>query len=163
FAQNVVAQIQPGANYLWAFFRDNGGHTAIASRLLTVADETTGVDLRITGVEVTQGSQYSGRAGLELPQGTPANTQAYHAVQLVQSRRLWVRVLADTNRAARSDGRTPAVTARLRVLRGGVDVMGGPLVPTPSSRDLAVASPWVSDLELGNYDQGYLFTIPASI
>ncbi len=157
----VGGGILPGANYLTAFVRDATGHVGRATRLLRVADETTGIDLRITGVQLSQNVQ-GYRNFLVPPSG--GGPSVYTGVQLVQGKSLSVRVFANTNRAARSDGTTPRVTAHLRVFAGGRELAISPLVPRPANRNLATSAiPYATLAEQSDIRAGYRFELPASV
>ncbi len=157
-----IAGLAPGLNVITAFIEDAAGYVGSATRTLQIADAASGVDLRITGMELTQGIQAI-RSGLQVPPIRGAASVPYSGVQLVAGRTTTVRVYADTNRAVRRDGRTPGVTARLRVLRGGHEVAGSPFLPDPGTRDLAVGDPYVTYAERTDFSQGYTFTLPAAV
>ncbi len=154
--------LAPGYNYITAFIRDGAGYVGSATRTLRIADESSGIDLRVTGMELTQGIQAIA-SGIQVPPIRGPASVPYRGVQLVAGRTTTVRVYANTNRAARSDGRTPGVTARLRVMRGGHEIDGSPFLPDPTTRDLVVGEPYVTYAERADFSQGYTFTLPASV
>ena len=158
-----VEGVRTGDNFIHAFIRDRAGKVGTVSRLLQVTDETSGVDIRLTGVELTQGVQRTSD-GLHTIDRTGLTSMRYRGVQLVRHRNLWVRVFGNTSAHATSAGTTPDVTARLRVFRNGSEVATSPFMPTPSRQNLdRDFTRYASYADRADYNKGWRFTVPASL
>lgn len=158
-----VEGVRSGDNWIHAFIRDRAGRIGTAARLLQVTDETSGVDIRLTGIELTQGIQKTAD-GLHTIDRAGTTSVRYRGVQLVRHRNLWVRVFANTSAAATSAGTTPNVTSRLRVFRNGREVAGSPFMPTPPRQNLDVGfSRYALYADRADYGKGWRFTVPAAL
>ena len=140
-----------GSNTLYAFAYDRWGQTGIASVRFNLP-----TDLRVTGMEVTQGIQT-----MTIPLNT-SSPQPYVGTKLVLGGKTVVRVFAN----ALAGGPYAGITARLcgstYDLHGGYEVPLGCIAPDNGPRSLSAGNLEVSFAERSDPNGAYVFTLPHS-
>jgi hypothetical protein len=147
FSNVSMDALEPGSSDVYAFVYDQWGQFG-----LTVAHVTVPADLRISGLEITQGSQYL----------NPQLGGAYDGVQLVQGLPTIVRVFA----GAVDGGTFPNVNATLEGFYVISPQSGerslGTLLPDNGARTLATITPLLTPDQRVDPNGAYVFTLPTS-
>ena len=126
-------------------------------------------DLRITGIEVTQGIQDQltpctqpidclKEPSLPFPPSDLERTVPYRGVRLAARKQTAVRVYANVKAGDSVDG----VTAALRAFRGGKQLAGGPLLSSPRKlvRSIFTDFPWVTWAQRTLAGESFDFILP---
>ena len=143
------AKLQPGANDVTVYVYDAWGRMGQASVRGTVP-----ANIRISGVEITQGSQTF---------AMNAATGAYYGTELARGLRTIVRVFASTP----SGGPFPGVNATLEgfvpdMLNGGEKSAGAILLPDNGKQSVTIGPILAPLATRAKPDAAFVFTLPTS-
>jgi hypothetical protein len=144
FSNVTASGLTSGAHTITAWVRDTRGRFASSTVHVTIATPSSGVDLRVNGMEVTQGSQ-----NLTLPNGSPGPSDApgfgspltatYTGVGLAQHGVTVARVYANAASLGSLSGPARHVATELygfRETSGGMVSLGAPIRPLNGPVDM---------------------------
>jgi hypothetical protein len=158
FTVTASGSLPPGDHdWIAVYIVDLAGHVTHAFMPVQIASTGSGINVRVTGMEITQAIS----SHVMLPDLRTRST-SYSGVQLVSARTTVVRVYADAASLHGTDTSIPGIHALLHVYSAlnGRELAGSPVLPDvdPRRLQLGPSLPPVSDID--SPSGAYTFTLP---
>jgi uncharacterized delta-60 repeat protein len=158
FAVTATGTLPPGDHdWVAVYITDSAGHVTHQFIPVQVASSGSGIDVRVTGMEVTQAIS----SHVSEPTAH-TRTVGYAGVQLVANRATILRAYADAASLHGSDTSIPGIHALLHIYnaRSGREVRGSPLLPDVDPRTLHLGPTVPPTSDIDSPSGAYTFTIP---